>query len=133
MGSEVSLERKNILDLEQSMLHSDSQVDLPVHHHFANNVYGRELFIPAGVTVMGKLHRFPCINVIAEGSVVVATEHGRVEYKAPDVFVSPAGTKRAIYAKKDTTWITFHPCVTEDLQELEHELIAESYTALENK
>jgi len=129
----VAVKRKNILDLEQSMLSSDAQVDLPVHHHFANNVYGRELFIPAGITVMGKLHRFPCINVIAEGAVVVVTEHGKLEYKAPDVFVSPAGTKRAIYAKKDTTWITFHPCETENPIELEHTLIAESYAALENK
>lgn len=125
--------RKTILDLEQCMLESENQVDLPVYHHKANNVYGRELFIPKGVTVMGKLHRFPCINVIAEGSVVVVTEHGRFEYKAPDVFVSPAGTKRAIHAVKDTTWITFHPCTDETLPELEQKLIAESYLALEEK
>lgn len=131
--SEVAVQRKGILDLEYAMLSSDAQVDLPVHHHFANNVYGRELFIPAGVAVMGKLHRFPCINVIAEGAVVVVTEHGRFEYKAPDVFVSPAGTKRAIYAKKDTTWITFHPSETTDPNELEQRLIADSYAALENK
>ena len=123
--------RDTILQFEQAMLDCTDQIDLPVQHHFANSVYGRELFIPKGVVLVGKLHRFPCINVIAQGSVAVVTEHGREVYTAPDVFVSPAGTKRVIYALKDSTWVTFHPCENTDLKDIEHNLIAESYTALE--
>jgi hypothetical protein len=121
--------RASILDLQDCML-KQPQVDLPVLHHFANGVYGREMFIPAGVTVVGKIHRFSCVNIIAQGRVRVVTEFGQEEYSAPDVFVSIPGSKRAVYAIEDTTWVTCHPCETTDLEQIEENLIAPSYDKL---
>lgn len=128
---EARLDRRNtILQLEQTMLGSENQIGLPVVHHYANKVYGREMFIPAGVTVVGKIHRYSCVNVLAQGKIRVATEYGVDEYTAPDVFVSIPGLKRCIYAEKDSTFITFHPAEDNNLEEIEQNIIAPSYENL---
>lgn len=133
MTTELTVQEQRrdcILDLEQAMINIPGQVELPVVHHFANNVYGREMFIPEGVTLVGKLHIHPCISVVAQGSIRVATEFGYDVYTAPDVWVSPPGSKRAIYAEQDTVLITFHPCSSTDLTEIEQSIIAPSYDKL---
>lgn len=133
MTTELTVQEQRrgcILDLEQAMLNIPEQVELPVVHHFANNVYGREMFIPAGVTLVGKLHIHPCITVVAQGCILVATEFGADVYTAPDVWVSVPGSKRAIHAEQDTVLITFHPCESHDLNEIEERLIAPSYDNL---
>lgn len=114
--------RDKILELQGTLLQLEQQ-EIPIFHHFANKVYAREMYLPAGVALVGKLHRYACINILAEGKVRVVTEHGMMEYEAPYVFVSPAGTKRAMYAVTDVTWVTCHPAETEDLEELERDLI----------
>lgn len=88
------------------------------------------MFIPKGVTVVGKIHKFSCVNIIAQGKVRVVTEYGPEEYTAPDVFVSIPGSKRAVYAIEDTTWVTCHPCESTDLEQIEQQLIAPSYDNL---
>ena len=47
--------------------------------------------------------------------------------------ISKAGTKRALYAETDLTWITVHanPTNTEDLKELEENIIAPTYLEYE--
>ena len=47
--------------------------------------------------------------------------------------ISKAGTKRALYAKTDLVWTTVHlnPTNTEDIGELEEEIIAKSYEEYE--
>ena len=122
--------RRDLLALQEAMLQLE-QVDLKPEHHYAGQVYCRELFIPEGVALVGKIHKLPCVNVIAEGKVRVVSEQGSFEYEAPYVFVSPAGTKRAIYAVKDTTWVTCHPY--DDEQDLEEQLIVPSFDLLEGK
>lgn len=107
------------------------QLELPVEHHHAGNVYGRELFIPEGVVIVGKIHKLPCVNIIAEGTVRVISEQGTFDITAPYVFVSPAGTKRAIYAVTDATWVTCHPYDPDE--DLEQQLIAPTFDMLENK
>lgn len=95
-----------------------------LHHHFAPGLYGREMRIPAGVVLVGKRHRFPCLNLILQGVVeVVSSTSERTRYEAPSVFVSPGGTKRAMFAIEDLVWVTVHPTDETDLDKLEAELI----------
>lgn len=79
--------RANILRLE-SASRDLPQVDCPLKHHFAPGLYAREIFIPAGSVVVGKIHRHSHINVISQGSAIVVTEFGRMEVSAPYTFVS---------------------------------------------
>jgi hypothetical protein len=103
----------------------------PVTHHFAPGLYAREILLPAGSVVVGKIHRHAHINTISKGRVSVATEFGLQEYVAPYTFVSKPGTKRAVVAHEDTIWTTYHPTEETDLAKIEEYVIAPSYEALE--
>ena len=125
--------RHNIVDLENALL-AEEQIELPLRHTFANGVYAREMTIPAGVTLTGKIHRYPCINIISKGSLVAVTDEGTYQVEAPYTFVSGAGVKKAIHALTDSVWTTVHPWVgEEDLDLIEEKLIVPSYEALEHE
>ena len=122
--SERALARRDILNL-QAVMQTMPQIQEELHHHFANGVYAREMRIPEGTVVVGKTHRYACINFIMQGIAEVRSHEGSMRIEAPAVFTSGPGTKRAIYAVTNLIWVTAHPAETEDLDELESILIAE--------
>lgn len=118
--------RSKILALEAAV-RALEQAELPVRHHFSRGVYSRELFIPKGCTLVGKIHKYTQTNVLLKGHLSVATEDGVKEVHAGDVIVSPAGVKRAAYAHEDSLWLTIHGTDETDLEKLEEQLIAKSF------
>lgn len=102
------------------------RVELKVEHDFSLGVYARILYIPAGVTLVGKLHKYPQINLIRQGelSVLVGQEIKRL--KAPFVVASPAGTKRIAYVHRDTVWVTIHGTDLKDVDAIEDYFIAKN-------
>jgi quercetin dioxygenase-like cupin family protein len=121
--------RDSILGLQNELLGMD-QVDCPVTHHFAPSVYAREIFMPAGAVVVGKIHKHAHLNIISKGRVIVSTEFGKKQLVAPCTFVSEAGTKRAVYIVEDCIWTTIHPTEETDLEKIEEHVIAKDYDAL---
>jgi quercetin dioxygenase-like cupin family protein len=106
------------------------KIDPPVTHHFAPGQYARQMDIPAGTVIIGKIHKHAHVNVISKGTGYVATEFGKQAYAAPMTFISEPGTKRAVYAETDTVWTTVHVTNETDLVKIEDEIIAPSYDAL---
>lgn len=121
--------REKVMRLED-MLRTFPALPEDVHHHFAPGVYMRELRIPKGAVLTGKIHRTAHLNILAKGDISVLTEHGVKRLVAPCVIQSSAGIKRAGYAHEDTVWFTVHATTETDLEKLEAELIAPSYEAL---
>ncbi len=117
--------REKVFQLEALML-EEPQVDLPVKHHFSQGVYGRELFIPAGTILTGKIHKYPQLNILSQGEMSVLTEDGVKRVQAPFHVVSPAGTKRIAYAHTDCTWTTIHGTELNEVEEIEKYFIAQS-------
>lgn len=115
----------------QSELAKLPQIDCPLKHHFAPGAYAREILLPAGSLVIGKIHKHAHVNVISQGRVSVMTEGGRKDLQAPCTFVSDVGTKRAVYAHEDTVWTTIHVTNETDMAKLEDEIIAKSYDEFE--
>ena len=104
---------------------------LPLKHSFTDGMYVREIFIPKGTVLVGKIHRHDHPNFLMSGIVDVVTEDGGIErLKAPLSMISPAGTKRAVYAIEDTVWITVHATNETDLEKIEKEVITENYKEL---
>jgi len=100
----------------------------PLTHTFAEGIYVREIFIPAGTIVVGKIHKYEHPNFLLRGSVIVVTEEGGSEHLvAPLSLISPAGTKRVVVALEDTVWVTVHATTLTDPQAIEAEIIAKSY------
>ena len=100
--------------------------DFPLFHHFSPGVYARELHIPANVITIGRIHKYPCLNILAKGdrSTLIGDEVRRIQ--APFIHISPAGTKRISYTHADSVWITVHATEGTDVAQLEEALTAGS-------
>ncbi len=121
--------RQKILALEATM-RAMPQMDCPLKHHFAPGSYAREILLPAGSLVVGKIHKHAHINVVSKGHCTVYTEFGEVELRAPATFVSEPGTKRVVLAHAETVWTTVHVTNETDLEQIEDVVIAKSYDEL---
>jgi len=126
-----SVVRRKVEALEAAMK-SDKNFqtyELDVIHHFSQGVYGREMVIPKGTTVTGKIHKFEQMNVLLCGELSVLTEDGVKRIKPPFVVVSPPGTKRVAYAHEDSRWLTIHYVGEErNLEKIEDKFVAQSET-----
>jgi hypothetical protein len=126
--------RKNLIEFEEQIKSMDDSfvgdsVQCPLKHSFSDGIYVREIFIPAGMYIVGKIHFHEHPNFLLKGEVDVITEDGKERLVGPLSMISKAGTKRALYAITDLVWVTVHlnPTNTRDLGELEKLIIAESY------
>lgn len=128
--------RDNILTLEEVLRKQPDAIigdsdKMPLKHSFAEGVYVREIFIPKGYVLTGKIHKHSHPNFLMSGEVIVVTEHGGREHlKAPLSMISKAGTKRAVMALEDTVWITVHVTNETDLEKIEEYVIAKTYEDL---
>jgi len=105
----------------------------PMSEEYGCAVYGREIFLPKGCLIIGKIHRHAHLNFILKGSVSVSTEHGKKVMEAPCTFVSEPGLKRAVRALEDTIWTTVHLTNTpgeDHLDEIEDEVITPDYAQI---
>ena len=99
--------RSKVFAAEALMKEMPSAIHLTkLFHYFAPGIYARELHIPAGMTLTGKIHKYPQLNILSKGRISVLTEDGVKEVNAPFTVVSPAGTKRIAYAHTDCVWTT---------------------------
>jgi hypothetical protein len=84
------------------------EVVMPLNHLFTPGLYIRQIFIPAGTLLTSMTHKTEHPFIIVSGTIDVISATERVCYSGPYMGVTQAGTKRALYAHTDTTWITFH-------------------------
>jgi len=114
----------------EQFLFTKNQIEIETTHHFCDGIYAREIFIPKGVVLTGKVHKTEHLNIIAKGKIKVLTNKGIKEITAPCTMVSSSGTKRVGHALEDTVWITIHSNIKniKDLKKLENILIETTST-----
>ena len=109
---------------------STKGADLPIKHSFAPGIYAREMTIPEGTLLLGKVHKHRHHNFLMQGSIIVLTESNGVELlQAPLMIVSEPGTQRIGYAVTDTIWTTVH----ENKDNSEDLAVIEERTVTDNK
>lgn len=94
---------------------------MPVQHHFSNGIYVREIFMPKGLIVVGKVHKTTHLNIVMTGRCEVMINGEIKEFKAGDVFESLEGSQKTLYIFEDTKWLTVHTNENDskDIEELE--------------
>lgn len=100
---------KTKIDAFQAMMLEQPQAEVPVRNVFSGGVYAREVFIPKGTLLVGKLHMTEHLNICLQGDLTFVTVDGPRRIKAPAMFSSPAGTKKVAYANEDSIWVNVHP------------------------
>ena len=118
--------RQRVERLEEAM-REYPQLQIEVRHFHADGLYAREITIPAGCLLTGKVHKREHINIISKGRISIVTDEGEVEIVAPCTMVSKPGTKRAGYAHEETVWTTIHATEETDIAKLELELVTDNY------
>ena len=118
--------RESVMILQEKILQGP-QVECPLVHHFAGGVYAREVTIPAGTVVIGKIHKRECINILIKGDITVVTEEGTRRMQAPCTFVAPPFTKKAAYTHTETIWMNVIATDSTDPEEIEKNVICEDY------
>jgi len=136
LGFSKEVMREKILSLQSSMQVAQESGEIekcnlnevfPLRHIFAPGSYAREMTLPAGHWIIGKIHKHAHLNFITKGKVAVVTEDGLMTISAPYTFVSEVGTKRLVLIIEETIWTTVHVTDKTDLAEIEQEVIAETY------
>ena len=104
-----------------------------VQHYFGSGTYVRQGYLPAGYAFMGKIHKEACVNILIQGTLCIVSEEGKEFISAPSTFTSGAGIRKAVYVITDTILVNVHqnPTNTKDLKELEQQIIAPDFEALE--
>ena len=127
-GISAAEARARIADLEAQMREMP-QVELPLVHRFTKGLYAREMFIPKGTLLIGKIHRCETLSIISQGDISILTESGAERVKAPWTHISPPLTKRVGYAHEDTVITGIWATDETDLEKLEDELIVAHFPA----
>lgn len=130
--TEFSREKILALESELSKLPQLPPEARPVRHIFAPGVYLREIFLPPGACVTGRIHRFDHVCMVLGDLTVYSQDEGLKRISGCETFVSTAGVKRAVVTHMPTWFTTIHPNPTDerDIAKLEAMFTVEDWAQL---
>lgn len=116
---------EDVVKLEKAIRNWEGfeDIELPVHHHFSNGMYVRQLDIPKGMLIVGKRHREATLNILAKGTMMIICGETRLKIEAPYTFTSEPLSKKSMYALEDCSFMNIHKTDSTDLDEIEAQFI----------
>lgn len=115
-------QRVNAIEAEMK---KQPQLELRHENYFSLGIYARALYIPAGTILVGKIHKYPQLNFLMQGTMQVLVGEEVKQITAPFIVNSPAGTKRIAQVLTDCLWVTVHSTNLTDVDEIESHFIAQ--------
>ena len=101
------------------------QTECPLQHQFEQNLYIREIRIPADTWLVGRVHRHGHICQLLEGSLILVHREGHTEaFQAPSEILTLPGYQMVVHTVTDVVARTVHPNPTgeRDIEKLEAEI-----------
>ena len=108
LPAQASIPTREQIERLEAQMRMMEQLPIEPVHHFADNLYAREILIRAGTILTGKVHSTEHLNIVSAGRIAVWTEDGMKIVAAPCTLISRPGTKRVGFAIEDTVWTTIH-------------------------
>lgn len=110
----------------------------PTKGTFADGLYIREIFNPAGQLIITKVHKKENAYFLMQGEMSILTEDGIQLIKAPHYGVTEVGTRRGIYTHTDCVFVTVHATDLKDEDDIvaaftEEDYIEEDVAMIDNK
>jgi hypothetical protein len=109
-------------------------VECPLIHRFAPGMYIREILIPKNTLITTLIHLTTHPFFIMKGDISVWYHDTPVKrYKAPYTGITQSGTRRMLFAHKDTIWSTCHITDLTDPDKIGEQITCNDYNPLINK
>lgn len=94
-----------------------------ITHGKTDKLYYRKCEIPAGSVGATYVHKMDHVSTCLKGDLILVDQDGtRHSVKAGDVFITKAGTQRAVIALTDVAFMTVHAVDDIDLSQVEETL-----------
>jgi quercetin dioxygenase-like cupin family protein len=107
-----------------------TQYEPPTKHLFHGGIYCRQVWRPAGCTIVGRVHKKEHFYMVVSGTVCVTTDDGVDTITGPALLCSKPGTKRAVHALTDALCMTFHATEATDVEKAGEELVEPDETSM---
>lgn len=105
---DFTVSREKIDELHQAMIGERCDAPEP-ESFFSNGMYARKISIPAGMTIVGRIHKEQHLFACIKGrSIIVVEGKEPFEVTAGDVFVAEPGYKRVGHAIEDSSFLNVH-------------------------
>ena len=118
-----------ILNFEKFAL-SLPQLDIPIKEYFSNGVYGREMSVPKGAIIAGKMYKDKNLNILSKGKIILLSSMGKQEVEAPFAQVFDSG-KKMFFAKEDFVWTTIFGTDKTNFEDIEDEFLVKEISQIE--
>ena len=145
-NKKLSITREKIIDIEQTLISLSDNKNIiadngnivyhdkfKYKHTFADGIYIRQMTIAKDEVIIGAIHKHLHVWILLSGHITVLTEDKIEEYEAPCTVLSEPGVKRVIYGNEESIFTNVHknPTNTEDIRELERQIVALNYKEYE--
>ena len=101
-----------------------AEIDLGIVHHFiGDDLYAKQMTLPADHRAVTHKHNFSHISVLSKGTASVRVDGVQETYHAPAFVEIKAGIEHEIIAMTDTTWYCIHVTDVKDPEKVDHTLI----------
>lgn len=132
-GVDPAIVRERIKKLTNDLLAlpAGEKREFEVKHTFLNGMYMRELFIPKGSLLVGKIHKLECLNIVSKGDISILTETGSARVTAGYSVVSPPGLQKVGFAHEDTVFVNIFRTDETDVERIEDVVAWDSYESFE--
>lgn len=111
----------------------ENKIHIEPVHRFAKDLYSREVTMPKGTFVVGKIHKHETLNILSKGKLSVLSVDGVSTIEAPYSYVSSVGAKRFFYAHEDSVWTCIHGTTLTNIEEIEDYFTTLKYEDVEVK
>ena len=133
-SKEIAKSRDEVIDVVESIIANQPQVECPVTHRFTPNMYIREVFVPAGTILTSEIHRHEHPHVLSMGKITMWDgEGGEITVSAHYTGVTKANARRVVYVHEDCIFTTFHVTNKTTVEEAENDIFVDYDNVLMNE
>jgi len=123
---EIAKSRDEVIDVVESIIANQPQVECPVTHRFTPNMYIREVFVPAGTILTSEIHKEEHPHVLSLGKITMWDgEGGEVTVSAPYCGITKANSRRVVYVHESCIFTTFHVTKATNVEDVEKDIFVE--------
>lgn len=93
-------------------------------HFFADGLYCRSLWRPAGTCIIGKIHKKEHLYIVVFGTIRLVYEDGKHrDITGPEIIIAAPASQKVVLALTDALCLTIHNSNSKDVETAEQELV----------